>query len=83
MKPYNIQIEWEYTQEEDSGGRRGETHQYLTIKTCSNGVANYMILETERWAIDEENIEDFINEIRSKWEQIKSGEYKGETIDGI
>jgi len=75
MKADTIKTEWSYSQEEDSGGRAGEDGQFFTIKTCDNGIANYMVIETERWAIDDENLEEFIKEIRAKWEQIKTNNH--------
>ena len=74
MKAEIIKTEWSYIQEADSGGPGDAL--FFTIKTCDNGVANYMVIETERWAIDDENLEEFIEEIRAKWEQIKSNNHK-------
>lgn len=48
----------EVCQEEDTNGRSNEKHQFLKIETVSNGCASYIVIETERWAIDDR--EDWI-----------------------
>jgi len=40
-------------QEEDTAGRSEHSHQYLKIQTVDNGAGSYIVIETERWAIDD------------------------------
>lgn len=47
------------TQEEDTAGRVNETDQYLTLKTADGGGGPYIVIETERWAIDADEIDNF------------------------
>jgi len=41
------------SQEEDTSGRPNVTDQYLKVQTIDNGSGSYIVIETERWAIDE------------------------------
>jgi hypothetical protein len=41
------------SQEEDTSGRPNITDQYLKIQTIDNGSGSYIVIETERWAIDD------------------------------
>ena len=42
------------SQEEDtSSGRTNETYQYFKVQTVDNGSGSYIVIETERWAIDD------------------------------
>ncbi len=49
-----------YSQERDCGA---DLHLHLPednildVSTCNNGMANYLVIKTERWAIDEESLE--------------------------
>ena len=41
------------SQEEDTSGRPNVTDQYLKVLTVDNGSGSYIVIETERWAIDD------------------------------
>jgi beta-lactamase superfamily II metal-dependent hydrolase len=41
------------SQEEDTSGRPNVTDQYLKVQTIDNGSGSYIVIETERWAIDD------------------------------
>jgi hypothetical protein len=41
------------SQEEDTSGRPNVTDQYLKVQTVDNGSGSYIVIETERWAIDD------------------------------
>jgi len=42
------------SQEEDtSSGRPNGTYQYLKVQTVDNGSGSYIVIETERWAVDD------------------------------
>lgn len=46
-------------QDEDSDGRAGESHQHLRLRQANAGGGNYLVIETERWAMDGDAIDDF------------------------
>lgn len=46
-------------QEEDCAGRAGVSHQFLRMFQEDAGGGNYLVLETERWAIDADAIDEF------------------------
>lgn len=49
-------------QAEDCAGRVGETAQYLRIRQANGGIGvedNYLVIETERWAMDVDEIDNF------------------------
>lgn len=37
----------------------------LKVKTVCNGVGSYIVLETKRWAVDEESLDKLFLELRS------------------
>jgi hypothetical protein len=41
------------SQEEDTAGRPNITDQYFKVQTVDNGSGSYIVIETERWAIDD------------------------------
>ena len=41
-----------YGQEEDSAGRPFENFQIITLSTHDAGGGRYIVIETERWAVD-------------------------------
>ena len=41
------------SQEEDTAGRPNISDQYLQVETVDNGSGSYIVIETERWAIDD------------------------------
>lgn len=53
-------IKLSLTQEEDCCGRVNESEQYLTIETADGGGGAYLVLTTDRLAIDsDEDIDKF------------------------
>ena len=51
-------------QPEDCCGRTGNTHQFLEIETADGGGGPYLVIKTERWAIDEDGIEELLARFR-------------------
>lgn len=45
-----------YEQAEDCCGRTDHEEQYLTVETQDGGGGPYLVLKTERWALDFEQI---------------------------
>jgi len=43
----------EFSQDEDSDGRPGVDTQSLTVYVADAGGGPYLVIETERWAIDD------------------------------
>lgn len=37
----------------------------LKLKTVSNGIGNYVVIKTARWAVDEDSLEQLFLEIRN------------------
>jgi hypothetical protein len=67
MKESFKTVEWAstYTQEEDTGGRADCREQYITLSAVDNGNnENYLIIETERWAIDIDEIDKFCDVLK-------------------
>lgn len=42
-----------FAQEEDCAGRAGAGSQSLEISTADGGAGHYIVLKTERWAVDD------------------------------
>jgi hypothetical protein len=59
-----IELTEVYEQAEDNGGRPNETGQDIEISTCNAGGGSYIVLKTERWAIDEEDLDSFVQKLR-------------------
>lgn len=55
-----------YSEDRDTGAD-GSLPEFNTIKlkTVSNGIGNYVVIETARWAVDEDNLEQLFLEIRN------------------
>lgn len=51
-----------YMQEIDSGRPLDleDSYNILEIETCSNGIASYFVLKTERWAVDPTELDELI-----------------------
>lgn len=63
-----------FTQDEDSDGRTGEICQVLTVEITNAGGGNYVVLKTERWAFDIEDLEGLISTIRMCFHSCKNDE---------
>ena len=53
-----------YSQEEDSDGRASEEVQTITVSTADAGAGPYLVIATDRWAIEIEEIETFVALLR-------------------
>ena len=55
-----------YSEDRDSGASVDlPEFNVLKLKTISNGIGNYVVIETARWAVDEDNLEKLFLEIRN------------------
>ena len=50
--------------------------QYLTISTQDGGGGPFIIIKTERWAIDEDQIDDFCKMLKTPFQRFKSPKEK-------
>jgi len=60
-------VEWSstYKQDEDCNGRTDHKEQYITLSCVDNGGENqYLVIQTERWAIDTDEIDKFCDELK-------------------
>jgi hypothetical protein len=60
-------VEWTstYKQDEDCNGRADHKEQYITLSAVDNGnCEHYLVIETERWAIDIDEIDKFCDELK-------------------
>ena len=64
MKPNYIEISHTYEQESDSCAPNIAQPQYLKIFTQDAGGGNYLILETERFALNIDEIDAFYTELK-------------------
>ena len=59
--------EWSttYSQEEDTCGRIDHSEQEITLSAVDvDGNNHYLVIETERWAIDVDEIDKFCDELK-------------------
>ncbi len=66
----------ELIQDEDSGGRVGESVQTVKVETGDGGAQPYVVISTSRWALNEDEIDtfcdflkQFIKDAAAKWWQ--------------
>lgn len=67
MKCYYTKQSYHYTEPRDCGAslELPEDNE-LVVKTCDNGMANYLVLKTKRWAMDEESLDKFYHEMKRR-----------------
>ena len=53
-----------YYQDEDSCGRIDRDSQKIVVEVTDAGGGPYLVLRTDRWALDERNLEGFIDTLR-------------------
>lgn len=63
-----------YSQEEDCCGRINDIGQQIELSTCDGGGGSYLIIKTERWAVD--SIEDLAGPMKMLLERIREAEKK-------
>ena len=54
----------EYSQDQDSCAGSRDPLQLLDIECINAGGGHYLVIETERWAIDETDIDGFAQRLR-------------------
>jgi len=63
-----------FEQESDSMSLDNEGFQTLTISTEDAGGGPYLVIETERWAIDISELDEFVIELKKMAESIYGNE---------
>jgi hypothetical protein len=54
-----------YTEERDCGAELDlPDYNAIKLETVSNGIANYLVFSTERWAVDQESIAELVAHIQ-------------------
>jgi len=67
------------SQDEDSGGRGTDfLGQEIKIETGDAGDGPYIVLQTDRWALDEEDIEQFCSYLHGFIDHVKANWYDRE-----
>lgn len=63
-------VKIKFYQEADSGRPYGEDDEgnILTVETENNGIGNYIVISTKRWAIDPDELIEFANELKKVWD---------------
>lgn len=55
-----------YEQDEDSAGRTSHDSQQLEIEVTDAGGGPYIVIKTERWALEAESIDAFADELKAR-----------------
>ena len=64
MTPYKIVKT--FVDDRDCGAKLGlPEYNQLKVKTVNNGTANYIVIETARWALDEDSLNKLYNVLNS------------------
>lgn len=58
-------------QEEDCCGRENEEYQYMTLETHDGGGGAYVVMKTDRWAIDVNDIDSFVEIVKKLVASVK------------
>jgi hypothetical protein len=54
-----------YTEERDCGAEPDLLDcNSIKLETVSNGIANYLVFSTERWAVDKESLQELVAHIQ-------------------
>ena len=58
-------IEKTFVEERDCGARLSlPEYNTIRMKTENNGMGNYVVIQTKRWAFDETSLEEFVQQIK-------------------
>lgn len=58
-------IEKTFVDERDCAARLSlPEYNTLRMKTENNGVGNYVVIQTRRWALDETSLDEFVQQIK-------------------
>jgi hypothetical protein len=69
-----VQVQMTLEQPEDCCGRVSENVQYMEIQTFNGGGGPYLVLKTERWAIDSEDIDRFCSRLKEILRSVETGQ---------
>lgn len=53
-----------FEQEKDCCDGQSDYSQYLELKTQDGGGGNFLVLKTDRWALDLDNIDEFCKQLK-------------------
>ena len=77
-KPPCLPDEATFVWSQDNDSCDSDKHgQYLTVKTADAGGGNYVVIETTRWAIDADGIDEFAASLKWALRQCKEGADEG------
>lgn len=62
----------EFTQEQDCCGPVNDPNQYLHVETMDGGNGSYLVIKTQRWALDPEELEQFVATLKSLLVEVES-----------
>lgn len=55
--PVGVPILTRYTQPQDDEAEDPDGQQYLEIESCNGGAGTFLVIRSERWAIDPDDID--------------------------
>ena len=67
-------VEFTYTQDGDTAD--GPDYQHLTVKTADAGGGPFLVIATERWALEFEEIDAFADKLRAVVKAIQENQPK-------
>lgn len=68
-------VEFVYSQDGDTAD--GPDYQHLIVKTADAGGGPFLVIATERWALEFEEIEAFADKLRAVVKTIRENQPKG------
>ena len=63
MYDKTVELKITYMQDSDCEDENKD-RQYLTVQTQNNGIASFIIIETERWSLDLDEIDKFADTLK-------------------
>ena len=63
MYDKTVELKITYMQDNDCEDENKD-RQYLTVQTQNNGIASFIIIETERWSLDLDEIDKFADTLK-------------------
>lgn len=69
--PRLISATWTLAQPADSNQEDCEDFQYLHVSSSDAGAGPYLILKTDRWAIDRDDLNTLADQLQALLDQVK------------
>lgn len=76
MTPHLVETVDTYEQDPDCCGPHNNLANYLKIKTADGGGGHYLVIETGRWAIDDEDIPWLIGVLKKTLKRVRNEKKK-------